>query len=468
MGRLFWKFLLAHWAALVTGLLGVGAALWLYQQLEAGEDALFHSGPRARFMVSSAAAIFEHGGEPALRKYLRRPDPEDPIPVYGLNEEGNDLLGRRVTPDMLERAYAVFEKDPSSEHVRHVVAKDGLELTLFLPNSTAHWFERILLRGGPPPSPLVPLAAGLIGSLVFSVFLAWYMTRPIRHLKEAFDAVSRGELQTRVAHLMGGRRDEVADLGRHFDRMTERVQGLVGAQQSLLHEVSHELRSPLARLQAAIGLARQRPDTVEGALERIENEASRVDALVGQLLTLSRLEAIVADRSGHHVEETDLMDLIASLAADADFEARTEDRNVVFTGEGEAVAEVRAELIHRAVENVVRNAVKYTRPRTTVEIRAQVTGRPGGKASRTRPASLHIQVADRGPGIDEGNLAKIFDPFFRADATQDFTGFGLGLAIARRALEAHGGSIHARNRDGGGLVVEMVLPLEGRPPNERQ
>ncbi len=457
MGRLFWKSLLAYWAALLLAMLGVAAAMWVYQTFEAGDYALVQSGPRADNMVASAAAVFEHGGALALVDYLTDMDRVHAFPVLAVNDLGNDLLGRSVTPETLARARALVGSNEDPERVQRVVADDGLALTFFVSSSTSSWFERALFRSGPPPSPLVPLTTGLFASLVFGVVLAWYMARPIRHLKAAFDAVSRGELGTRIAPLMGRRRDEVADLGRHFDRMTERIQGLVGAQQSLLHEVSHELRSPLARLQAAIGLARQRPDTIEGALERIENEASRVDALVGQLLTLSRLEAVGSDRSTDRVEETDLMDLVASIAADADFEARAADRAVVFSGEGEAVAEVRAELIHRAVENVVRNAVKYTLPGSTVEVNVEVAG----DSARKGGTHLLIRVADRGPGIAEEDLPQIFEPFFRGEGDQKTAGFGLGLAIARRALEAHAGQVCARNRRGGGLVIEMTLPLAG-------
>ncbi len=459
MGRLFWKFLLGYWATLLVAMLGVGSAWWLYQSFEAGEDSLFQSGPRAHLMVTAAATVFAHGGVPALRDFLEHSDPDEALPVFAVDDSGEDLLGRPVTPDMLTRARTLFATNAASEQLRRAADEDGRALTFFVPSATAPWVERAVIGSGPPPSPLVPLATGLFASLVFGTLLAWYTARPIRHLKSAFAAVSRGELDTRVGPLMGRRRDEVADLGRDFDRMTERLQTLIGAQRSLLHEVSHELRSPLARLQAAIGLARQRPETAHGALDRIENEASRVDALVGQLLTLSRLEASLGERSHGRAEEADLMDLIASLAADADFEARARDRAVVFRGEGEAVAEVSIELVHRAIENVVRNAVKYTRPGTEVEISATVVAEPLDGSSPEATEQLRVSVADRGPGIAEEALPQVFEPFFRGEGDQEVGGFGLGLAIARRAIEAHGGRIVARNREGGGLVVDITLPL---------
>jgi two-component system OmpR family sensor kinase len=174
------------------------------------------------------------------------------------------------------------------------------------------------------------------------------------------------------------------------------------------------------------------------------------DELVEQLLTLSRLEASVHAGSRERVERTDLVDLVASIAEDAHFEAQASGRSVTFTSKGEAVANVRAELLHRAVENVVRNAVKYTQPGTTVDVVADVD---------TGDNALVVRVADRGPGVPDSELSSIFERFYRgADGTAG-PGFGLGLAITKRAIEAHGGRVTARNRGGGGLVLELTLPL---------
>ncbi|MBI5441022.1 MAG: HAMP domain-containing protein [Deltaproteobacteria bacterium] len=288
---------------------------------------------------------------------------------------------------------------------------------------------------------------GAVVSLVFGAALAWYVARPIRHLRAAFASLSAGHLETRVAPLMGRRRDEVADLGRHFDEMARRIQSLVGAQRTLLHEISHELRSPLARLQAATGLARQNPQKLESSLDRIEQEAERLDDLVGQLLTLSRLEAGVADASRVRLESTDL---VASIAAHARFEAESCGKDVVFSSRGETAADVRAELVGRAVENVIRNAVKFTAPGTAVEVTAGPED-PGG--------TFLVRVADRGPGVAEADLDAIFEPFYRGAAGSSGPGFGLGLAIARRAIAAHGGRVDARNRPGGGLEVEIRVPV---------
>lgn len=314
---------------------------------------------------------------------------------------------------------------------------------------------RFLRPGGPsrpgfPFVPVVPLVATLLASLVFAALLAWYFSKPIRSLRSAFEAVAGGDLAVRLGPSMGQRRDELADLGRNFDRMASHLGALIDGQRRLLHDVSHELRSPLARLQAAIGLARQQPEKLESSLQRIERESVRMDSLVGELLTLSRLEAGVM---GGAQEDIELGELLAEIVADARFEAEAGGRGVEFPGCGEIHVRGRAELLHRALENVLRNALRHTPEggKVALEVHADAGGN-----------SLRLAILDQGPGVAEKELDSIFEPFFRGGGAQSTDGHGLGLAIARRVVEAHGGSVRASNRTGGGLRVEIVLPLVNR------
>lgn len=300
-------------------------------------------------------------------------------------------------------------------------------------------------RGGLPPPLLMLIAAGAIGGLAASALLAWYFAQPVRRLRWALREIAEGRFDTRVAPRMGHRRDEVADLGRDVDAMAKKIGQMVAAQRRLLHDVSHELRSPLARLQAAVGLARQDPAKIEATFDRIDRETARLDRLVGELLTLSRLDA---GTSGEATTSIDLVDLVAGIAEDAAFEARAAGRDLHFSGDGEFRVNGRAELLHRAVENVIRNAIKFTRPGTVVTV---VLDRPA-------PDRLRITVCDQGPGVPVAELTTIFEPFHRGAGNASSDGFGLGLAIARRAVEAHGGSIRATNRIEGGLCVEILLP----------
>lgn len=441
MGRLFWKSFFAFLVALLTAGVGVGALVWLHRSTLEENVQDLASGPRAEFLVNAMAATLRHGGVAALRGFLEERRTQGRTPVYAVDDQGQDVLGRAVPAETLIRVRRLLRADPNSRSVR-LETTAGQHYLLFVPATAGIRSPRF-----PPSSPLLPLGIGILASLGFSALLAWYLAKPIRHLRGAFEAVAAGKLDTRIGTRMGRRRDEIADLGQDFDRMTEHLQQLVGSQRRLLHDVSHELRSPLARLQAAVGLARQQPEKRDVSLDRIEHEAGRLDQLVGELLTLSRLEA---GMSGAADEEVDLLELIASIVEDARFEAAATDRQVLFSGAGEVVATVRAELLYRAFENVIRNALKYAPQGTAVEVHAE---------RRTAPEQLFVTVLDRGPGVADSDLQKVFEPFFRSGAEFMPGGFGLGLAIARRAIEAHGGSIQAANREGGGLRVEIAVPV---------
>ena len=385
-----------------------------------------------RLTADLAAATLRHGGVAALREWLGEAERARGSVLLAVDAQGADLLGRPVPAAALEEARQLAASGTRRRAARQVTAPSGERYLLFAPASTEPRRRRAA-----PPGPWVLIVAGALASLAASALLAWYLARPIRSLRWAFRAAAEGRLETRVAPLMKGRRDEIADLGGDFDLMAQQLQKLVAAQRRLLHDVSHELRSPLARLQAAIGLVRQDPRKLEASLERIEREVARLDALVGEVLTLARLEGGTAGA----METVDLADIVASVAADARFEAEAAGRRV----ELESVDEVRvrghAELLHRAVENVVRNAVRHTAPGTAVEIKLS--------------AQL-LSVRDHGPGVEPGQLPHLFEPFYRAGGG---AGFGLGLAIAQGAVLAHGGRIRAQNDAGGGLRVEIQLPL---------
>jgi two-component system OmpR family sensor kinase len=480
VGRLFWKFFLAIWGALLTAGLGAGVAVNLLRPAPPVEQAI-DAGPRAVFIVSTAASVLEHGGQAALntlmgdwdRSLLHEPN------LYVVDENGVDLSGRAVpaaayadAQHWLERMAPRDAEGPQQEPapgasnaVRLVHTPDGKQLMLFMPADPGHHEggmppEALTGRVPPPPGmpgpggprdhgspfPWLPIAMGLLASIGFSALLAWHFAKPVRHLRWAFDAVAAGNLDARVMPRMGGRRDEIADLGRNFDGMVHQLSQLLEAQRRLLHDVSHELRSPLARLQLAIDLARQDPEKIRTSFQRVELEAGRLDQLVGELLTLSRLESGTPDGGKTTV---DIVELVAGIADDAQFEAEANGRALQFRGNGSVMVDVDVELVMRAVENVVRNAVKYTMPGTMVEVDVALSD-SGDK--------VLIDVSDRGPGVPSANLASIFQPFYRCDNTGGSAGFGLGLAIAKRAVEAHGGMVLATNRPDGGLKVVLSLP----------
>ncbi|MDD5391127.1 MAG: ATP-binding protein [Gallionellaceae bacterium] len=445
MGRLFWKFFFAFWLALLLAGIGVGTAVWLHRQAtnEVAPAAL--GGPRAAVRLDAADVVLRRGGPQMMRELLREwAASPGSTHLFVLDAGGRDLIDRALPEDLRAALSSQAARHNLQPGMRQVVALDGQAYTLVArgkPPQDGH----VRPPDHEPPSPILPITMGLLASLAFSAAMAWYVAKPIRNLRGAFRAVTEGRLDTRVQSSMGGRSDELADLGRDFDRMARQLQTHIAAQQRLLHDVSHELRSPLARLHAAIGLARQNPAKLDQTLERIERESTRLDELVGEVLTLSRLEA---GTPGAPTEAIDLMEMVASIADDAGFEAEANGRGVHFTGAGEVIATVRGELLYRAIENVIRNAAKYTAPGSTVEVRASQNATTG---------VFEVVVSDRGSGVPESDLEAIFEPFYRADSNT--TGYGLGLAIARRAVASHGGQVRARNRPEGGLEVTITLPL---------
>jgi len=444
MGRLFWKFFLAFWLALLLAGSGVGLLMrWQAENAKQRSEQMA-VGPRALHRLETAATALQYGGIEALEGMLRERRGRWLPRLMVIDATGRSLFGRAIDRDEIERARELAARGDELTPARHVLAVDGQTYLLFLSSEPASKHGRI-----PRTEPLSPWVAALIGllaSIGFSALLAWYLSRPVRHLRHALAALAEGRMQTRVGGLMGGRRDEIADLGQDFDRMAQRLQQLVTAQRRLLHDVSHELRSPLARLQAAVGLARQDPRKLEVTLDRVERETRRLDELVGGLLTLSRLESGADETPPASV---DLNELVAAIVADASFEAHAAQREVKMTATAEINVIGRLEQLHRAIENVIRNALKYTRADSTVEVTLR----------RLEKGEAQITVADRGPGVADADLAAMFEPFRRLGNT-DTPGFGLGLAIARRVIEAHGGHIVAHNRDGGGLMMDITLPSD--------
>jgi signal transduction histidine kinase len=384
VGRLFWKFFLFIWLAQLVGMLGVGTVFWFEHHRGEERRANAVAVGRAHWLAGAPheiGAAFGPAHPPGTS-----PDFEHPAPPRD-----------RAPPDT------------------------GFHL------------------------PMVPFVAALLASLACAIGLAWYFAKPIRHLRNAFDAAADGNLDVRIGSGMGGRRDELADLGRDFDRMSERLCVLLGAQKRLLHDVSHEMRSPLARLQAAIGLARQQPERMENSLARIERESERMNVLVGELLTLSRLDVGVVGAQ----ENVDLSELLNNIVEDARFEGAARQLRVDLVVDELREVHANAELLHRAIENIVRNALRYSPEGGTVLVEARRTVQ-----------GIRLAVSDRGLGVQEDELEKIFQAFYRNEKQAAGNGYGLGLAIAKRVFEAINGEIKAENQAGGGLVVEIVLNIK--------
>ena len=318
----------------------------------------------------------------------------------------------------------------------------------------SHWLHALVFFAFPQ----LWVAIIVCGATTFVLVLL--LIRPIGRLRVAARKLANGELATRVpkpdgeARLVGG--DEIQGLVHDFNYMAERLEHLVGAQKILLRDVSHELRSPLARLSVALELAREEaPNAMTGHLERIEREAARLNQLIGQLLRLSSMEST---ESAGARETFALNTLMETMLPDVEFEAQQRLCQVRVVQQcdcqqSDCLVQGSSELIYRAIENVVRNAVRYTKAQSVVELRMRCEELAGAR-------SVVLDVSDSGPGLPENELEKIFRPFYRVDDARerDTGGFGVGLAIADRAVRLHHGELVARNRPEGGLTVSLRLP----------
>jgi two-component system sensor histidine kinase CpxA len=452
MHRLFWKIFLSFWVLLI---LFAGATMFTASQyLERTRAEQEAAGPHERLQRRAAEgqAIADRTGIEGLKAWMRDLDRSELVPLLLLDQDGHDLLGRAVPAPVAERLAreAVHPRlAPFRARLRPLIRlPDGTEYRL-VPDFQGVTLGRIIARPRVIALPLVlvALASGLV-----CFFLARYLTAPLGRLRRATERYASGDLDTRVAPTLGTRRDEVAELARAFDHMAQRLQELMISQRQLLSDVSHELRSPLARLQVALGLARQRSNgRADAEFDRIEREAERLNELIGQLLSLARLESGVTVAAR---EPVDLAELLASVAGDADFEARAHHRRVEIGDMTPVTIRGDARLLQSALENIVRNAARYTTEGTAVEISLEPdTG---------KPRAWRITVRDHGPGVPDDMLPRLFEPFVRVGDARDRAsgGYGLGLAIAQRAVRLHGGDVWARNEPSGGLAVVVVIPAE--------
>ena len=407
-------------------------------------------GPNAQ----RAAEVYEQSGVAALANTLQQTEKSSGVSATFFDESGTELSGRTPPAGTQELLTRVAE----TREIEFTFAGRDTLVARPIVSAKGQRYTYVAHIPRPPFQPgLQPLLFRLLVILViggiFCFWLARYLTTPLLKLRTTTNQLAEGNLGARVADKLTKRRDEIGQLGRDFNGMAVRLESRVKAQQRLLGDISHELRSPLARLGVALGLARQRSGAdANGALDRIERESDNLNEMISQLLTLTRLES---GTDGRKRGEVDLAALVRDVAEDADFEARSVNRSVQVVWTERCTINGVEELLRSAVENVVRNAVRFTPEGTAVEVALQ---RQNGAGDRFAV----ISVRDHGKGLPEEALEKIFRPFYRAEDARDRQsggGTGLGLAITERAVRMHGGSVVATNAKDGGLSVEMRLRL---------
>lgn len=428
--RLFWKILVGFWITFMVIINGI----WLmFMLLRSDTDASEYMRSYARMSVAATTSAIRLGGEQAFERE------------------------RKTWPRDLGRHIQVSPVAPTGQAPAAAPARRPQPLaseTVSAPSGTRYrvaYFPQPRRSHGIPGIPRVTAIVAALGGLVFAAILAWYLTQPIQRMQAGFGRLARGDFATRLGPAMGRRRDEIADLAHAFDKMAMRLEELVAARDRLLADVSHELRTPLARLNLAIELARQDPTKLSNSLDRITKEAAQLDEMVGELLTLSKLESSQSRGEDYF----NFAEVVRSVVQDARYEAsakgvevcqdiKPEDENFEWIALGSG------KLMSRAIENIVRNAVRYSPE--------------GGKVTATLrhvDGNFNLVVTDEGPGVPQDAMATLFKPF---GVSADGSGFGLGLAIAQRAIAVHGGSISVRNRPTKGLEMTVSLPAVAIEP----
>jgi two-component system sensor histidine kinase CpxA len=460
MHSLYWRIFLAFWAVLALILVGT---------VTVAVNATAHRTDRPWIqrgqLYAQAARAFESGGAPALQDWLQSLAAEPFSRTFVVGPDGREVLGRPL-PRMLNASLdADHGAGVRSGAAPGAIAPIGGALVLVAPGGGTYHVVVGPVRDSPrlfgelelPGVPLAILAIALAASAGVCYLLARYLAAPVDRLRLATRQMAAGDLDVRVHPALRGRQDDLGLLAADLDAMAQRLRQLLEAKQQLLRDVSHELRSPLTRLQLAVSLARREHSSADRYLARIACEADRLEQLIARTLKLVRLERL----ANAPVEQlsVDIGELLHNIASDVAIEADARGCLVnVQAPEGLLVCGD-TELLRSAFENVIRNAVRFSPEGGVVVVSARRV------APRELGETIEIAVHDSGPGVPEKELGLIFEPFYRVDAArahQGAAGEGLGLAIAARALAVHGGAISAHNMSGGGLAVVVTLPFGGR------
>jgi len=473
MRRLFWRIFAAFWIATVVVLF---AFAWIttsnfeteqipglgMTRLQAAMDDL----------ISRTSRALRHDGEGKAREWLASTAGFGPIAIYVFADDGAEMLGRsppdairNLANEVIGEAMQVADDSPltsqGSERLRAraIRTREG-RIYGAVAALEGNFLTRLISRR--PKTFWTNIGVAMVISALFSLLLAGYVSAPLTRIRDSTRRFAEGDLDARVGELRFGRSAEITALAAEFDDMAARIKALIESHRRLVRDVSHELRSPLARLRVALELARDGDNAqVQASLDRIESESARLEAMLSQALELSRLET-----QQKAAQDTVALDqLLEDVITNADYEGAPRGRKVVLADCERQLMIGSHDALYSAFENVIRNALAYTQDGTTVTVRLLRDPRDARDAKNAL-----IVVRDHGPGVPDAELARIFEPFYRTDAarTRGSGGTGLGLAIARRAVERHGGTIVARNAEEGGLEVSIRLPvLFGAAAQER-
>ncbi|CEG56806.1 two-component system sensor histidine kinase CpxA [Legionella fallonii] len=458
MRSLYWKIFVSFWLATI---LIIFTTAWVTSQIAQKSSQPVREQMFMDSYANAAVATFESGQRSALLKWLNQIGLSRHMSLWLLSSSG-EIVGAQDPPESVKKVAENLINDQLSEGIftagKLIVSHEIL--------STSGKFYRLAAVSEKPISYFVQIPwAGLAIRLTLAIFisglicylLSMYLTQPLRTLGMAAKSIATGKLYTRVGHFRGHKKDEIAELSKDFDRMAEQLEALVRSKERLLQDISHELRSPLARLNIAIELGKKKTNHLaDNEFNRMELESSRLNALISEILDFARLDKSTTDLQ---LAKTNIPELISDIIHDANYESGDQLNRISTETIEPCQLIVDKRLIHRAIENIVRNALHYTPEHQQIHISLH---------HNDAKDKIYLDVKDNGPGVPEDQLEKIFNPFYRVDTsrTKKTGGYGLGLAIASRAITLHHGEIIAKNAEDGGLLVRIILPLRLSPNNE--
>ena len=462
--KLFQRIFATFCAVIICAIFVASFSFWLvqnsiaenhFQQQRTIETTLLGS------IISAFNVRGEQGAREIMSEWKDNPVANNVFVITGDNKK--DILSRKIDPRLVEGARKFATENPRSPLAHIEYDRWGEEYLFFIRGWDSQQIQR-------PPSPLfipglqlapiwhefIILTFIILVGLLLAYILANNITKPIRILGAGMNRLAAGELETRISQQMDDRDDELSHLAQQFDKMARQLQKLAAKERHLLHHVSHEMRSPLARMQAIVGLIQAQPQKQEQYLQRLESELTRMDTLVGELLTLSRLET-----SNIPLEKEDLalVPFLSHLVEDCQTIAQTNGQNVVMQVEKvpeSAKLLANESYLYRAFDNVIRNAMNYSPEGSSIKVRLYQDSK-----------NWLVDIADNGPGVDEAQLPHIFTAFYRADSSAHKPGTGLGLALAKHIVGQHGGKIIAENIQPNGLRMRFILPKKQKTDKTR-
>ncbi|WP_419418492.1 two-component system sensor histidine kinase CpxA [Legionella sp. D16C41] len=451
MRSLYWKIFLSFWLATILIII---TTAWVTSEIAQKSSIPAREQVFMDSYANAAVATFESGQHAALRKWLAQTGESKKMTLYLLCSTG-EIIGNSPPPIQIKSVAA----DLVNEELDEGLLKFGNLIVSHEILSTSGKAYRLAAVSEKPLSHFVIIPwAGLTIRLTIAIFisglicylLSVYLTQPLRSLGLAAKSIATGKLSTRVGQFKGHYRDEIAQLSSEFDRMAEQLEGLVNSKERLLQDISHELRSPLARLQIAIELGRKKASPIADIeFCRMDMECLRLNNLISEILQFARL-----DRSAEelNITKVNILDLVNHIIEDANFECGEDSAKIELIATENYQLLIDERLIHRAIENIVRNAMRYSPNDKKVYI---------SLSTNPEKTNLFIDIEDQGPGVPDEQLKTIFSPFYRVDTSREKKtgGYGLGLAIAEKAIHLHYGSITASNRNEGGLSVRITLPI---------